>query len=190
MERLLKIKAEKKKKNPEFLRQDYHKKKKLDRNWRRPRGLQSKLRMQLKSSGYVVKAGYRNPSQVRGMSLDGFELILIRNLKDLEKIDPKKQKAILSSNIGFKKKKELLDFCLKNKIAIANIKEPQKFIEDKIAHLKKIKDEQLSKKAAREEKKKEKKEKKKSVEEKLSEEDKKELEKEEMQKVVTKKDSR
>ena len=60
-----------KKKKPNFIRQDAHKKKRVGTSWRRAKGIQSKVR--LNKRGYVksVSQGYRSPKSVRGTTPSG-----------------------------------------------------------------------------------------------------------------------
>jgi len=102
--RLLKIRKQQKSKKPAFRRADGHKKKKLDVNWRRPRGLQGKLRKKIAAKGAVVQIGYGSPRAVKGLHPSGFEDVLVRNLDDLQLINPADQAARIARTIGVRKR--------------------------------------------------------------------------------------
>ncbi|MFQ6073568.1 MAG: 50S ribosomal protein L32e [Methanosarcinales archaeon] len=102
--RLLKVRKKQKKKKPKFKRTDSHKKKKLKDNWRKPRGLHNKLRKQISAKGKIVKIGYGSPKKVRGLHPSGFEDVLVRNLKDINNIDPSTQAIRIAGTIGKKKR--------------------------------------------------------------------------------------
>ncbi|HIE31473.1 MAG TPA: 50S ribosomal protein L32e [Methanosarcinales archaeon] len=102
--RLLNIRKRQKSKKPAFKRTDYQKKKKLDDNWRRPRGLQNKLRKRIAAKGAIVQAGYGSPRAVRGLHPSGFEEVLVRNPKDVQSVDPLRQVARIARTVGAKKR--------------------------------------------------------------------------------------
>ena len=107
MEKLLKIKAKLKKKMPDFTRTDSHKKQRLGKKWRKPKGIQNKMRKNIKGYKRSVSPGYRTPKQVRGMESDGKKAILVSNISDLEKVS-KGQKALISSGVGARKKMDII----------------------------------------------------------------------------------
>ena len=92
-----------KSKKPTFTRQDAHKIKGISNTWRRPKGLQSKVRLSKK--GYVRKPsqGFRSPNLVRGLNNKGLKEVLISNIKDFSSMD-KNSVAVISSTVGKKKK--------------------------------------------------------------------------------------
>lgn len=118
--RLLKTRKKQKSKKPTFKRTDSHKKKKLDENWRRPRGLQSKLRKRIASKGAVVQVGYGSPRAVRGLHPSGLEDVLVRNLNDLQLIDPEYQAARIARTVGVRKRQMIEDIAKDREIKILN----------------------------------------------------------------------
>ena len=66
-----------------------------------------------------VKIGYRTPKTIRGIHPSGYEEVLISNVNDLKKIDPKTQAAKIRK-IGKKKKQAILKEAAKLKIKILN----------------------------------------------------------------------
>ncbi len=111
-----------KKKKPKFRRQEWFRKKPLGEKWRKPRGLHSKLRRHEKAKGSLPKPGYGSPSDVRGLNREGYREVLVRNAKDIEKINPKEEIAIIASGVGKKKRLEILEFAGKKNIKVGNYK--------------------------------------------------------------------
>ncbi len=194
MDNRLKERNALKAKKPTFTRSDSHKKKRLGQAWRRPRGLQSKVRLEKK--GYVrpVKIGWGSPSTVKGLLRDGTEAIIVENVSDLEKVKGEKQAAIIASGVGIRKKIEIIKIATEKKIKLLNIKDPEGFIK-KVVDRQKEKQQQKHKLA--EEKKKKAKEKSEKAKKKESEDkddtplddiDKKKAEKKELDKVLTTKE--
>lgn len=180
-----------KSKKPDFVKQDYHKKPKLSASYRKPRGLQSKMRLQKVGYRRTPKAGYGSPSIVRNATKDGFKPFIVNNRNELERIDAEKESIIISKGVGMKNKIEIIKAALDKKIHIENIKDAKGFLEAFEEQMKKRK-ESKKKKASERTKKREKiekeAEKKESVEEKVAdEEEKKKVEKEEKDKIIQKK---
>jgi len=118
--RLLNTRKQQKSKKPTFKRTDSHKKKKLDDNWRRPRGLQSKLRRRFASKGAVVQVGYGSPKAVRGLHPSGFEEVMVRNQDDLQPIDPSYQAARIARTVGVRKRRMIEEIAKSREIKILN----------------------------------------------------------------------
>lgn len=126
---LIELKIKLKKKKPKFLRQDAHKLH-LPQNWRKPRGIHNKMRLRKKGHGAKPDSGYRSSKLARYLHHSNFKQVLITNIKDIEKIDPKKEAIILSKRLGLKKKMQIIEKCNQLNIKILNIKNPTKFLDD------------------------------------------------------------
>ena len=137
---LLKIRKELKKKKPNFMRQDAHKRKRLKTSWRRSRGSQSKMRLELKGYRRNIEIGWGSPRKVHGLSKEGLKKITVNNVKDLKKLDSKKEGAVISGSVGLKKRVEIIKEAEILKIKILNIKYPQKLIKDSEESMKKRKE--------------------------------------------------
>lgn len=107
--KILKIRAEIKKRKPKFRRQEWFRYKKLGNKWRKPKGLHSKMRRNIKYRPNMVRIGYGSPRKTRGLHPSGFEDILIHNINELEKIKPKKQAARIAHSVGFKKRELIIE---------------------------------------------------------------------------------
>lgn len=145
----IEIKNKLKKKRPNFLRQDAHKLH-LPRNWRKPRGLHNKMRLGKKGHRVKPDSGYRSPKDIRYRHFSNLNLVLISNIKDLEKVDSKKDCIIISKKVGLKKKIQLLEKCKSLNIKVLNIKKIDIFLEEK----KKLKETEKKEKLTKEEKRK------------------------------------
>ena len=102
--RLFKVRKVQKAKKPDFKRADSHKKKRLDSNWRRPRGLQGKQRKHIKAKGALAQVGYGSPVAVKGLHPSGYADILVNNLSDVEKIDASIEAIRIARTVGTRKK--------------------------------------------------------------------------------------
>ncbi len=119
--RLMRLKLKMKQKRPDFKRQDWFKCKRIGTSWRRPKGLHSGMRKQLKHRPSIVKIGYRSPVLVRGLHPSGLEDVLIHNVKELESLNPETQGARVASTVGKRKRIEIIKRAKELGIKIFNI---------------------------------------------------------------------
>ena len=117
------------KKKPKFRRQEYHKRKRLQKvKWRRPKGFHSKLRVFHKSKGKRVKVGYGSPKKFRGLHISGKEIVLVHTLTELKSLKKETQIAVLSRVLGTKKRLVILNEAKKLGIVFDNIKDTDAYI--------------------------------------------------------------
>ncbi|MDR1690496.1 MAG: 50S ribosomal protein L32e [Candidatus Methanoplasma sp.] len=89
---------------PAFKRQEWFRYSKLGEKWRKPKGIHSKMKRQLKRRPPMVDIGFRGPITARGLHPSGFEEVLIYNVEGLENIDPKVQAVRIGGTVGTKKR--------------------------------------------------------------------------------------
>jgi len=106
-EKIKKLMQERKKK-PEFLRQQWWAYKRIDKNWRRPRGRHSKLRRHYGYRPPLPRIGYSSPKKVRGLHPSGFREVMVYNVDGLENIDVKKEAIRIAHGVGKKKRHEII----------------------------------------------------------------------------------
>jgi large subunit ribosomal protein L32e len=102
--RLFNVRKVLKGKKPQFKRAAYHKFKRLDSNWRRPRGTQGKQRRKYISKGALAQVGYGSPVAVKGLHPSGYSDVLISSVDELELIDPSYEAIRIASTVGARKK--------------------------------------------------------------------------------------
>ena len=100
-----KVKARK----PDFVRQESWRYVRVKESWRKPKGMDSKMRLQKKGWPPIVKVGYRGPSKARGLHPSGFREVLVHNVEELEKLNPATQAARIASTVGLRKKLEIME---------------------------------------------------------------------------------
>jgi len=117
------IRRQIKKRTPHFLRDEGFRYKRIPKNWRRPTGYTSKLRINLKYRPSKVRVGFRAPKIVRGLHASGFKEIIIHTIKELETIDPKKQAVRIGGTVGTKKRLEIAKRADELDIRVLNMRE-------------------------------------------------------------------
>ncbi len=118
--RLFRVRKVQKGKKPEFRRTDSHKYKRLDSNWRRPRGLQGKQRRHVAAKGALAQAGYGSPAAVKGLHPSGYMEVFVRNIADMQDIDPYVEAIRIAGVVGARKKAIIEAEAVKRGIKILN----------------------------------------------------------------------
>jgi large subunit ribosomal protein L32e len=107
-------------KRPEFVRQESWRYDRLAPNWRKPKGKDNKMRRQVSGVPPLVKVGYKGPRKSRGLHPSGYNDILIFNVKDLTKINPKIDAVRIAHTVGNKKRIDIVTEATKLKMKILN----------------------------------------------------------------------
>jgi len=110
---------------PDFLRYDWDKYFKLERQnkWIRPRGIDNKTRLRIKGFPKLVSTGYIKPKIIRYLHPSGLRPVYISNINDLSKIKEDEKSSIIviiSGNIGLRKKMEIVKKANEYGIRVAN----------------------------------------------------------------------
>lgn len=148
---LLSYRKHLKKRKPEFVRQDTNHYSRLDTGkWRKSKGLHSKMRLRMRGYSESVTKGYKSPAAVSGMLSNGLWPIMVYNVEQISKLNPATQSAIIGSGVGIRKRIDMIKKAQELKIAIANIKDPAKYIKD-VEDEKKAKAHDKKKKGAKKE---------------------------------------
>jgi ribosomal protein L32E len=112
-----------KKKKPNFLRTDWHKKIKLgstvkkNRKWRGAKGRQNKIRLNRKGYGARPKIGYGEDNNLRN-KVNGFDVARVENVNQVELVE--KTQAVLIANVGKKKRMQIIEAANKKGLTILN----------------------------------------------------------------------
>lgn len=107
-------------KKPKFLRQSWQAYKRLGKKWRRPRGMHSKLRRKEKDKGKMPSPGYGAPKELRYLHPSGFKEILVFNVDDLQKVEPKTEAVKIAHTVGKRKRSDILKKAEELKIKVLN----------------------------------------------------------------------
>ncbi len=121
--RALAIRKRIKSKKPDFKRQESWRYKRVEKSWRKPRGLDSKMRKEVKGWPRSVKVGYRSPKKLRGLHPSGYVEVLIRTVDDVNEVDPKTQAIRIAHTVGAKKRVEISARATERGIHILNPKQ-------------------------------------------------------------------
>ena len=118
--KLLDIRKERFDKQPHFRRGEWFRYKKLGTNWRRPRAVTNKMRLNRSYRPPKVRIGFGKPAEVRNYHPSGFQEIMVFNVSDLQKIDPKIHAARIGSTVGTRKRRTIVEAADAKGIRILN----------------------------------------------------------------------
>ncbi len=96
------------KKKPKFVRCKGQHMNRLGDKWRKPRGIDSKMRGSVFGKQKMPKVGYGGDSSYRGLHPSGYEEVTVHRPKDLNDMDPSVQAARVSGKVGLQKKERIL----------------------------------------------------------------------------------
>ncbi|MDH5451066.1 MAG: 50S ribosomal protein L32e [Candidatus Bathyarchaeota archaeon] len=106
-ERIIKERQRIKKKKPKFRAEESWRYKRVKENWRKARGIDSKMRRKVKGWPRSPSIGYRGPKDARYLHPSGFVEVRVYNADDLEDIDPKTHAIRIAHTVGAKKRIEI-----------------------------------------------------------------------------------
>jgi large subunit ribosomal protein L32e len=105
--RALKLRDRLKARKPEFRRQESWRYKRIGDRWKKPDGIDSKMRYKLKGWPKHAGIGYGSPKETRGLHPSGYREVIVRNIDDLSKINAKTEAIRIAHTVGMKKRAEI-----------------------------------------------------------------------------------
>ena len=110
------------KKKPRFLNLARWWHKACVKSWRKPRGIDNKQRLKLKSRPKAPTVGYRNPDEIRGLHPSGRKPVIVHNVRELESVAASGEPVIvyIASTVGKKKRAEIEERARELSIRLAN----------------------------------------------------------------------
>ena len=119
-------------KKPKFRRQESWRYKRIPDKWRKPHGVDSKMRKKVKGWPVCPTTGYRSPKKSRGLHPSGFEETRVHSVLDLSGIDPELQAIRIARRVGGRKRVEILALAEERGIHVLNpgtTRKPEEFAE-------------------------------------------------------------
>jgi len=118
----LKTRERAKNKKPSFVRPESWRYDKFSESWRRPRGLDNKMRRKIKGWPPTVSTGYKGPKIARGLHPSGYREVMVHNVDDITKVDPATQAARIAHTVGMRKRAQIIAQAKKRKVYVLNFK--------------------------------------------------------------------
>jgi len=129
LEALVKKREKEKRKKPNFRRQESWRYKRLDKSWRRPRGIDNKMRKKVKGWPDSPNIGYGGPKVSQGLHPSGFKEVIVHNVDELSDVKPEVEAVRIAHTVGKRKRVEIFSKAKEMGIHVLNpkeFKEPEK----------------------------------------------------------------
>jgi large subunit ribosomal protein L32e len=118
----LRTRARARNKKPAFVRQESWRDSKFSESWRRPRGLDNKIRRKIKGWPPGPSTGYKGPKVARGLHPSGYREVLVYNAEAVATIDASTQAIRIGHTVGKKKRAEIIAKAKELNVKILNVK--------------------------------------------------------------------
>ncbi|XP_034254755.1 60S ribosomal protein L32 [Thrips palmi] len=111
-----------KKRTKKFTRHQSDRYGKLKRNWRKPKGIDNRVRRRFKGQYLMPNIGYGSNALTRHMLPTGFKKVLIHNVKELEVLmmQNRKYAAEIAHGVSSKKRKSIVERAQQLSIRLTN----------------------------------------------------------------------
>lgn len=90
-------------------------------SWRRPKGNDNKIRLEIKGYPKRVKVGYGKPRLVRNLHPTGFKLVIVHRPEDVDKVDPTKEAIVIGRTVGLRKRVEIVRRAIERGVRVINV---------------------------------------------------------------------
>lgn len=105
---------------PKFVRQESWRYVRIHPEWRKPKGVDNKVRRQDKGWPALVRVGYRGPVASRGLHPSGHFEALVHRPADLDGLVPGRDVARIGGTVGAKKREQILSRATELGIRVLN----------------------------------------------------------------------
>lgn len=117
----LQVRERARNKKPKFLRAESWRFDRFSTSWRRPRGLDNKIRRKIKGWPPGPSMGYKGPKIARFLHPSGYQEVIVYNTADLAAIDINTQAARIAHTVGNRKRTLIIEEAKKLNIKILNL---------------------------------------------------------------------
>ncbi|XP_062503880.1 large ribosomal subunit protein eL32-like [Corticium candelabrum] len=111
-----------KKRRKRFIRHQSDRYDKLKPNWRKPKGIDNRVRRRFKGVYLMPSIGYGSNRKTRDLDPDGFYRFVVNNVKELEVLlmSNKKYKAEIAHNVSSHKRKAIAERAQQLNVKVSN----------------------------------------------------------------------
>jgi large subunit ribosomal protein L32e len=117
----LKTRERARNKKPAFIRQESWRDSKFSESWRRPRGLDNKIRQKVKGWPAGPSTGYKGPKIARGLHPSGYREVIVYNAEDVATVDPNTQAIRIAHTVGKRKRVLIIAEAEKLQVKVLNM---------------------------------------------------------------------
>jgi large subunit ribosomal protein L32e len=118
----LRVRARAKNKKPAFVRAESWKYDRFSLSWRKPRGLDNKIRRKIKGWPPGPSTGYKGPKVARYLHPSGYREVIVYNAEDLTNVDPNTQAIRIAHTVGKRKRASIIAKAKELNLKILNVR--------------------------------------------------------------------
>ncbi len=118
----LRLRERARNKKPKFVRAESWKYDRFSLSWRRPRGLDNKIRRKILGWPPGPSMGYKGPKVARGVHPSGYREVIVYNVADLSGVDINTQAVRIAHTVGKRKRADIIAKAKELNLKILNIK--------------------------------------------------------------------
>merc|ERR1739838_47054 len=111
-----------KKRTKKFIRHQSDRYKKLDQSWRKPKGIDNRVRRRFKGQFLMPNIGYGSNSKTKHVCPDGFKKFLVHNVKELEVLMMSNRtfSAEIARQVSSRKRKAIVERAAQLAVKVTN----------------------------------------------------------------------
>jgi len=123
LRRLMRIRVLMERREPRWMRMDEWRFLRVAHreSWRRPKGNDNKIRLEIKGYPKRVKVGYGKPRLVRNLHPTGFKLVIVHRPEDVDKVDPTREAIVIGRTVGLRKRVEIVRRAIERGVRVINV---------------------------------------------------------------------
>jgi large subunit ribosomal protein L32e len=117
----LQARARARNKKPKFLRAESWRFDRFSTSWRRPRGLDNKIRRKILGWPAGPSMGYKGPKVARYLHPSGYKEVIVYNVADLSNVDVDTQAVRIAHRVGKRKRADIIAKATEMNLKILNL---------------------------------------------------------------------